>query len=131
MKSIENDILELKGIAEDSSITVPPGLKGEIEASLNTLAFLGEKPSGRLRPAAYIISAAASLAVLVGIGLGVSSSIRDNRIPEDTFTDPYLAYAQLEQTFSMISEKMDKGLSIAQGAEEVLAKTNEIMEKIN
>ena len=31
----------------------------------------------------------------------------------------------------MISEKMDKGLSIAQGAEEVLVKTNEIMEKIN
>lgn len=131
MKSIENDILELKGIAEDSSIAVPQGLKGEIEASLNTLAFLEEKPSGRFRPTAYIISAAASLAVLVGIGLGVSSSIRDNRIPEDTFTDPYLAYAQLEQTFYMISEKMDKGLSIAQGAEEVLVKTNEIMEKIN
>lgn len=128
MKSIENDILELKAIAEDSSISAPEGLKDEIASSLDTLSFLDEKPLRK--PLTYALSVAASLVLILGIGLNLGTH-RYDRMPEDTFSDPYLAYAELEKTFEMISSKMDKGLSIAQEAENVLAKTSEIMEKMN
>lgn len=126
MKTEEIDILKLKAIAEDKSVTVPEGMMDRIAADLDALAFLEEKPVKKTRFITVATSVAASLALLVGIGLGIKS-----RTPEDTFTDPYLAYAQLEETFALISSKMDKGLSMAQGAETVLVKTNEIIEKIN
>ena len=129
METIDTDILKLKAIAEDKSVNAPEGMMDKIEAGLNAMAFLEEKPVTRTRFITAAVSAAASLTVIIGIGLGISS--RNSRMPEDTFTDPYLAYAQLEETFAMISSKMDKGLSIAQEAETVIAKTNEIMEKIN
>lgn len=37
--------------------------------------------------------------------------------PKDTFSDPEVAYAELEKTFSYISQKIDKGAEIAGKAE--------------
>lgn len=129
MEPLDNDILKLKAIAEDKSVNTPEGMRDKIKAGLNAMDFLEEKPVIRTRFITAAVSVAAALAVIIGISLGINS--HNSRMPEDTFTDPYLAYAQLEETFAMISSKMDKGLSIAQEAETVLAKTNEIMEKIN
>lgn len=130
MKNLENDIdiLKLKAIAEDKAVSVPDGFRDEMNASLNALAFISEEPTCKSRTLRYAVSIAASLAVLVSVGIGLNSG-RNSRLPEDTFSDPYLAYAQLEETFAMISSKMDKGLSIAQEAGNALVKTNEIMEK--
>lgn len=130
MKNLENDIdiLKLKAIAEDKAVSVPDGFRDEMNASLNALAFISEEPVRKNRALRYAVSIAASLAVLVSVGIGLNSG-RNSRLPEDTFSDPYLAYTQLEETFAMISSKMDKGLSIAQEAGDALVKTNEIMEK--
>lgn len=128
MEPVDMDILKLKAIAEDKSVPVPEGMMDDISAGIDTLAFLQEKPASRTRFASIAASVAAAVAVLLGVGLGIG---HDSRMPEDTFTDPYLAYAQLEETFALISSKMDKGLSMAQEAGTVLARTNEIMEKIN
>ena len=51
-------------------------------------------------------------------------------MPKDTFTDPMLAYAQIEHTFSYIESKMEKGLEIAAEAEPSLEKTNRIINSI-
>ena len=44
--------------------------------------------------------------------------------PKDTFSDPELAYAEIEKTFLYISSKMDRGLEIASEAEPVLETAN-------
>ena len=53
-------------------------------------------------------SVAASVAVLVGIGLW---GLRSSAEPKDTFTDPYLAYAAVEKALAQV------GGTVAQSAQ--------------
>ena len=119
---------ELQAIARDTSIDVPEGLRSDLSASIGTLAFLEEKEEiRRPRRLAYLIGAAASLALLVGIGIGTDGFRRQ---PKDTFSDPYLASAQLEETFSMISASMSKGMAMAGDANtSIINKTSELIDK--
>lgn len=52
--------------------------------------------------------ALASLAIVIALPSG----------PKDTFEDPSLAYAEVEKTFLMISQKIDKGFDVARRVEE-------------
>ena len=117
MKEMDTlSIKELEAIALDSSVEVPEGFGQSIRQGLDTLAFLEES------------GIAASLALLVGIGLGVNGYVSR---PKDTFSDPQQAYAMLEASFSLISSKMDKGVaSVTHETEAVLTKTNEIIDKL-
>lgn len=67
-----------------------------------------------------IAAAAASLAVIFTISRG----------PKDTYSDPKLAYAELEKTFEYISSKMNAGIEIACEAKPVIEKTNNVINKI-
>lgn len=129
MKEMEDmSIKELEAIALDSSIQVPDEFGQSIRQGIDTLAFLEGASSSRPRRIWYAASIAASLALLVGIGLGVNGYM--NR-PKDTFSDPHQAYAMLEESFSLISSKMDKGVaSLTHETEAVLTKTNEIIDKL-
>ena len=128
MKEMENmSIKELEAIALDSSIQVPDEFGQSIRQGLDTLAFL-EESAVRPRRIRYAAGIAASLALLVGIGLGVNGYVSR---PKDTFSDPQQAYAMLEASFSLISSKMDKGVaSVTHETEAVLTKTNEIIDKL-
>jgi hypothetical protein len=120
-------IKELEAIALDSSVEVPEGFGQSIRQGLDTLAFL-EESAVRPRRIRYAAGIAASLALLVGIGLGVNGYVSR---PKDTFCDPQQAYAMLEASFSLISSKMDKGVaSVTHETEAVLTKTNEIIDKL-
>lgn len=122
-------IAELEAIASDKSVEVPSGLREDVSLTINALSFLDEEePVIKRRNFTRIAGIAASAAILLGIGFGIGHAANS---PKDTFTDPYLAYAQLEETFSMISDKMDKGLTMASEAGNMISKTNEIMNKIN
>ena len=61
------------------------------------------------RRTAVFWSAAASVAVVAGIGL---TALLHTPEPEDTFTDPYLAYAAVEQAFSRMGETVSKSAEI-------------------
>ena len=128
MKEMDTlSIKELEAIALDSSVEVPEGFGQSIRQGLDTLAFL-EESSVRPRRIRYAAGIAASLALLVGIGLGVNGYVSR---PKDTFSDPQQAYAMLEASFSLISSKMDKGVaSVTHETEAVLTKTNEIIDKL-
>ena len=131
MKQMEEftDMSLLKAIAGDKEISVPERLEDDIRATLNMMSFLNEEePAKKVSIFSRVAGIAASVILLAGIGLGINHFAS---APKDTFTDPYLAYAQLEETFALISSKMDKGLSMAQEAGTVIVRTNEIMEKIN
>ena len=97
MKRIEDieklSMADWERIGADESIPVPEDLQLQL-------------PSRR---PAVIWSVAASVAVVAGIGLGV---LLHTPQPKDTFQDPYLAYAAVEQAFSRMGETVSKSAEI-------------------
>lgn len=125
-KDIENMSLEqLEAASMDENISVPDGFASRLEDGLEVLERLTEDESrkdGRVR-IVRVLSAAAAAALLVGAGLGLSGRQDE---PEDTFTDPYLAYAELEKAFAIMSGEIHKGLAMAEKSEEIIDRTSSV-----
>lgn len=125
-KDIENMSLEqLEAASMDENISVPDGFASRLEDGLEVLERLTEDESrkdGRVRMV-RVLSAAAAAALLVGAGLGLSGRQDE---PEDTFTDPYLAYAELEKAFAIMSGEIYKGLAMAEKSEEIIDRTSSV-----
>lgn len=125
-KDIENMSLEqLEAASMDENISVPDGFASRLEDGLEVLERLTEDESrkdGRVRMV-RVLSAAAAAALLVGVGLGLSGRQDE---PEDTFTDPYLAYAELEKAFAIMSGEIHKGLAMAEKSEEIIDRTSSV-----
>ena len=125
LKEIEDISLEeLDAVSQDEAITVPEGFRQRLEAELdaqNKLETLKEEPRKiRLVP---VIGVAASVLLVIGIGLGIA---RWQSEPKDTFTDPYLAYAELEKAFSTMSEGMNKALAMADKSETIIDRATSV-----
>ena len=103
---------ELEVISLDEKIVVPHDLEYKIQSRI-----LGKK-----KKIYSMISVAAAIAVIV---TGLSMSLL-NTEPEDTFDDPYLAYAELEKAFAKMSERMRKGMDMVETSESVIKKSTEI-----
>ena len=104
MKEIKDmSIEELAAIAGDKSIPVPENLRTDISATLDTLELVGSRRNGHVRRLVTVCSIAASIALCAFAGMEL---IGQEPRPKDTFEDPYLAYAQLEKAFDLISTKM-------------------------
>ena len=125
-KDIENMSLEqLEAASMDENISVPDGFASRMEKGLEVLERLTEDESrkdGRVRMV-RVLSAAAAAALLAGAGLGLSGRQDE---PEDTFTDPYLAYAELEKAFAIMSGEIHKGLAMAEKSEEIIDRTSSV-----
>lgn len=125
LKEIEDISLEeLEAVSQDEAIAVPEGFRQRLEAELdaqNKLETMKEEPRKiRLVP---VIGVAASVLLLIGIGLGIA---RWQSEPKDTFTDPYLAYAELEKAFSTMSEGMNKALAMADKSETIIDRATSV-----
>lgn len=125
LKEIEDISLEeLDAVSQDEAITVPEGFRQRLEAELDAqdkLETMKEEPRKiRLVP---VIGVAASVLLLIGIGLGIA---RWQSEPKDTFTDPYLAYAELEKAFSTMSEGMNKALAMADKSETIIDRATSV-----
>ena len=125
LKEIEDISLEeLDAVSQDEAIAVPEGFRQRLEAELdaqNKLETMKEEPRKiRLAP---VIGIAASVLLLIGIGLGIA---RWQSEPKDTFTDPYLAYAELEKAFSTMSEGMNKALAMADKSETIIDRATSV-----
>ncbi|MDD5950978.1 MAG: hypothetical protein PUC53_03765 [Bacteroidales bacterium] len=134
MREFDNISLEeLERIASDESVKVPESLDTEIRASIAILELQEESKVEKARSATrrrflYGLSAAASIALILGVGLRMMSL---NTTPQDTFTDPALAYAELERAFSLMSDKIETGASMAHNANSsIIEQTKQIMTKI-
>lgn len=116
IKEIEKMTLEeLEVVSLDENLKVPTDFAEKLRAGLNA-----RKEQIR---ATKIAATAASIVLLAGIGFSIAGFSDD---PKDTFTDPYLAYAQIEETLAMISEGMKKGIDMAQESETIFVKSTEI-----
>ncbi len=159
MKRIEDietmDEAQLERVALGEGIPVPEGLEGRIKAILaaselsgktkdisNAASGLSGKAEEKASPvntqtapardtrtlrrfAWPALAAAAATAALLELP-------RIGKAPlKDTFDDPYLAYAQVEEAFRTISDKMNSGLQLASEAGEAASKPFEIIDKIN
>lgn len=113
---------ELEAAALKEDIQLPEGLKDRIKASL-AAESIAEEPARKRSPLPYI-AVAAAVAAIVAI---------PHRGPaiKDTYSDPYLAYAKVEETFNTISNKMAAGISLAGEAVDAAGKPAEIINKIN
>ena len=147
MKSIEEinklDLEELEQAA--GSISVPEGLSERIKTALAAEVLVssaqppvvipglakkgfGRKSAGRLSGYTRIVSACA---FAVAAAFAAVLAIPRLTSPKDTFDDPLLAYAQVEQTFKFISEKMSGGVEMVREAGPVIGKPETIINKIN
>ena len=132
MKKLEDierlSALDLDRIASDESIRVPETLNRDITITARALEMASKeedvtigntRPQRRLGKIISLISypAAAVAVILIGLNLSFGNT------PKDTFDDPLMAYAQMEQVFGFISEKMNTGMEIANIAEPVFDKT--------
>jgi hypothetical protein len=98
VKEIEKLPLEdLIEVASNETIKVPEGLYDRLAQDVD------REVSGNRW---FKIAGAAAIVILV-VGLGL---LKFENEPKDTFSDPYLAYAELEKAFEMVSEGMQKGI---------------------
>lgn len=120
---------ELEEMANDTEIAVPADLEERLlgmSAAAEIIEADGLRRKGRRLA---FTAAAASAAVLVTAGLYLTLS---PKAPEDTFDDPYLAYAQVEKTLSYISSCMDRSMETVQNAgEATIGKSNLIIKEIS
>ena len=125
LEKMELDELESAAFAED--IRTPEGLEERIKECLAAKATIESAPARTsLRWAPYAaMAAAASIATVAVISKGGETDLKD------TFDDPYLAYAQIEETFQKITQKMAIGVDLALEAGEVAEKPFQIINKIN
>ena len=114
LKDIENMSLEhLEAVSLDETIVVPEDLMQKIQESLS-------RPAKRR---VWMAGAAASIILLAGLGFGIA---RWQDEPKDTFDDPYLAYAELEKAFAIMSDGIRKGVSMAEESEAIIVRTTSV-----
>ena len=123
MKSV-NDIEklsleDLERISLDESIGVPEDLESRI---------LGQTIHKTNRLTFRIISIAASVAIIAGIGF---AWLNHPKPLQDTFDDPLLAYAAVENALNKMASAVEVGVSSVAMGEELLRKPGEVIQSIN
>ena len=142
---------ELERIASDDSVRVPAELKASLEALAGAAELADSELSGQKSPEMTatpdreqelrakkaffdgmflrrpLFWASAVAAALVA---GVILFTAVPRQPQDTFSDPYLAYAEVQKTFDQISRRGEEAASIAGNAVPVLEKTEDLINRI-
>lgn len=128
IKEIENMSLEqLEAVSMDENIPVPEGFAERMRADVEVLERLVEdKPQPQQRRwVMTTVSVAAAAALLIGVGFGIAKWQSE---PKDTFDDPYLAYAELEKAFAIMSGGVHKALAMAEESEAALDKVSSVFE---
>lgn len=120
LKDIENiSFEELEAVSLNEDIKVPEGFEQRLESSLD-LRFLTDRIVERPRRTMKLLAAAASVALLIGLGIG---TVRWYNEPEDTFDDPYMAYAELEKAFAAISDSVGRGRKMVAESDAIIDRT--------
>ena len=128
LQEIENISFEkLEEIAQDSAVKVPKDLQASVKSAV-AAAAMGEAASRTAQtghPRRPLWRPYALLAVFAAACIGVFFAIP--RTPKDTYDDPLIAYAKVEETFALISSKLDRGVESVRQVEEPLETVNRII----
>ncbi|MCQ2185775.1 MAG: hypothetical protein MJY92_03515 [Bacteroidales bacterium] len=120
----------LEALADDVNVHVPRDLSAKVNEALLAAALSQEDSvqtaaSGRHR---YVIPAA--LSFVCAAAVFASLHFRGYGQPEDTFDDPYLAYAAFEQAFSRVSGKVNDCARISSAADHAIELTSATMNRL-
>lgn len=111
----------MKRIQDIEKLTAEDLARIGADESIPVSEDLAVKLPGRDRRPAALWSAAASIAVVAGLGLGALLRTPE---PKDTFTDPYMAYAAVEEALNRMGGTIQESASL-------LAQTEKDYNKIN
>lgn len=126
IENMEIDALEEQATADNAPL--PEDFRERLEATLAAKAIAdGASPKPKPKPRkgkpvfkpsarklmGWLPYAGAAAAIIVAV-LAIRNKDRELI---DTFNDPALAYAQVEDTFRQISDKMSHGMELASGSE--------------
>lgn len=124
LKDIESISLEeLEAVSLDEDIIVLEGFEQRLESDLDSyvkIQYLTDGVTERPRRTMKFLAAAASVALLIGLGIG---TVRWYNEPKDTFDDPYMAYAELEKAFAAISDSVGKGRKMVTESDAIIERT--------
>ena len=123
LQEIENTSYEeLEKIALEGSVKAPADLAASVKDAVAAAAMAeaSSRPAHRSLWRPYTL-----LAVFAAACIGVILAIPRN--PKDTYDDPLLAYAKVEETFALISSKLDRGVESVRQAEEPLETIDRII----
>ncbi|MGM9750046.1 MAG: hypothetical protein ACI3ZH_03405 [Candidatus Cryptobacteroides sp.] len=133
MKSIEEiekmDLEELERVADDTDVSVPEDLRESIEGVLDSLEML-EMAVRRRERRRTVFGATAAAACLVAFILTGLMQHRGSDAPADTFDDPELAYAMVQEALGQVSMNMRKGVDAVGKGREMAELSFETLEEI-
>ena len=136
MKRIEDiekmGLEELEAAAMEEKVEVPQGFAGRIQERILASELAKEPPIEkpqiqRKRILQYSGIAAAAVVVLA---LVLFKPGMEKDTLQDTFDDPYMAYAQVEKAFAEISNKMSMGVEMVAQAKPLAEKPMEILNNV-
>ena len=133
MKSIEEiekmNLEELERIADDTGVPVPEDLKAGLDGVIDSLELVDRavERHERRRIIYGICTAAVCLQVFIFAGL---MHIRGRNAPVDTFDDPELAYAMVQEVLGQVGLNMRKGVAAVDRSREMADRSFETMEEI-
>ena len=133
MKSIEEiekmNLEELERIADDTGVPVPEDLKAGLDGVIDSLELVDRSVERheRRRIIYGICTAAVCLQVFIFAGL---MQIRGRNAPVDTFDDPELAYAMVQEALGQVSMTMRKGVDAVGKGREMAELSFETLEEI-
>jgi len=129
MKTIDEieklDLEQLEAMSENTGIKVPDNIN-EIAENALTACNIVQKGGivKRRRLVTTILSTAAVAATVALVFMFAKPQLHD------TYSDPRMAYAEVERTFELIQRKTNRGLNMV-AENETLDKVNEVINKIN
>jgi len=134
LKDIENlDLDMLEAIAEDKTIAVPESLQERTEATLLALQTAEEVKSEIQEEASAKKARRIRWSPLIGVAAAAAIAgfvVFTPTYPKDTYSNPEEAYAEIERTFAMMSQKVNQGMELAAKVEEPVATVNSVLNKI-
>jgi hypothetical protein len=136
MKRIEDiekmGLEELEAAAMEEKVEVPQGLAERIRERILAAELAKELPVRKpkvQRKRILQFSGIAAAAVVVFALVLLKPGMQKDTL-QDTFEDPYLAYAQVEKAFAEISSKMSLGVGMVAQAKPLAEKPMEILNNV-
>ena len=137
MKRIEDiekmGLEELEAAAMEEKVEVPQGLAGRIQERILAAELAKEPPIEKpqiQRKRILQYSGITAVAAVVVFALVLLKPVEEKDTLQDTFDDPYMAYAQVEKAFAEISNKMSMGVEMVAQAKPLAEKPMEILNNV-
>lgn len=101
--------------AADDKIEVPEGLEQRLSQAIDSWQEAGRR--FRLLTFRRSFSIAASVALLVGVGVMLFNTSARTSTPVDTYTNPMEAYAETQRVLTIFSNTIDKSMQSLEQAD--------------